>query len=72
MRRIGVNMKERFYTKSEVIERHHLLPSGRFHKTVIVWLSNTDNLHKLLKMFTETAMFCFQYIDVGVYNPNDG
>ena len=72
LRQIGVKMGEKFYTKKDLIERHHLLPQSHFDKTILVWFKEKDNLKKLLRIFAETAMFCYQYIDVGVYNPNDG
>ena len=72
LKKIGVRMGEKFYSKSEVIHRNRLLPPSQYHKTVVVWFSEINSLQRLLRLFTETAMFCFQYIDVGVYNPNDG
>ena len=72
LQKIGVKMDEKFYSKTDLIERHHLLPPSHFDKTVVVWFKEKENLKRLLRIFAETAMFCFQYIDVGVYNPNDG
>ena len=72
LRQIGVRTGEEFVEKHEIIKRERLLAPGRYHKMIIVWLSDLHNIQRLLRMFAETATFCYQYIDVGIYDPNDG
>ena len=60
MRKIGVKLGEKFHSKTDLIVRQQLLAPGRYHKTVVVWLAEVASLRRLLRMFTETAMFCFQ------------
>lgn len=63
---------EEFVEKDHVIKRRRLLPPTRYHKTIVIWLSEVEQIRKLLRMFAETITLCYQYIDVGIYDANDG
>ena len=72
LRHIGVRTGEKLIEKHEIIKRRKLLPPSRYHKMVVIWLSEIEQIQRLLRMFAETITLCFQYIDVGIYDPNDG
>ena len=54
--------------KPSVYVRPTLLVTGAYHRTVVIWV---EQVKEVLRMFSETAMFCHQKIDVGVYDPSD-
>ena len=72
LRRIGVRTGEKLIEKHEIIKRKKLLPTGRYHKMFVIWLSEIEQIQRLQRMFAETITLCYQYIDVGIYDPNDG
>ena len=72
LRQIGVKTGEKLIEKHEIIKRKRLLPPTRYHKMFVVWLSEIEQIQRLLRMFAETITLCYQYIDVGIYDPNDG
>ena len=72
LRQIGVRTGEEFVEKDQVIKRRRLLPPTRYHKTIVIWLSEVEQIRRLLRMFAETITLCYQYIDVGIYDANDG
>ena len=72
LRQIGVRTGENLIEKHEIIKRKKLLPPTRYHKMIVVWLSEIEQVQRLLRMFAETITFCYQYIDTGIYDPNDG
>ena len=65
---IGVHTDSQLYPKPVVYRRRTLLELGTYHRTVIIWVKDVESV---LRMFAETAMFCHQKIDVGVYDPSD-
>ena len=72
LRQIGERTGEEFIERDQIIKRRKLLPPSRYHKTIVIWLTEVQQIRKLLRMFAETVTFCYQYIDVGIYDANDG
>ena len=48
------------------------MPPTRYHKMFVIWLSEIEQIQRLLRMFAETITLCYQYIDVGIYDPSHG
>ena len=65
---MGLKAESILIPKEIVYRRRTLLSMGAYHRTVVIWVRDVS---KVLRMFSETAMFCHQKIDVGVYDPSD-
>ena len=68
LQQIGVLAESELIPKSVVYTRPTLLETGSYHRTVVIWV---NQVKEVLRMFSETPMFCQQKIDVGVYDPSD-
>ena len=68
LQQIGDVAESELIPKPIVHRRPTLLASGSYHRTVVIWV---EQVKEVLRMFSETAMFCQQKVDVGVYNPSD-
>ena len=70
LEKIGVLAGSELIPKPVVYRRPTLLETGAYRRTVVIWV-DPSQLTNILRMFTETAMFCHQKVDVGVYDPSD-
>ena len=68
LQKIGMKAESFMIPEDKVFLRKSLLSSGKKRKTIVVWVKDVT---KVLRMFSETAMFCHQKVEVGVYQSSD-